>query len=170
MLTNNTQTINLQKSWIKFGFAWLRWNLIRLNYFKCFCGPVHIVQIFLYLRYNYLHNTIFFIFLPACSVWTEQDFVWPHPLVCGRPPLCGEFRQHPLLPKINLQPLAYLIWSRWPRTRTRTRTGRNIIEPSLPRLMHAESPRRKSRYGWVWYVVVFHSKCADDAFYRKNNK
>ena len=97
---------------------------------------------------NYLYGISFLVFLPVCAVWAEQNLVWRHPLVTTSrwPPLSGDFCHHCLSPKINLQPLAYLICCRWPRARMAIW---NIVQTSAPRLV-CRTPGRGGCYGRVW--------------------
>ena len=59
---------------------------------------------------TYLYNPIFHVFFPFDVVWAQPKAVWRHPLIWGRPPLCGKFCQQPLLRQVNLQPLADFIF------------------------------------------------------------
>ena len=78
----------------------------------------------------YLHITVILIFIPLCSIWAEQKFIWCHPLISWWPPLRSYFVHHPLLPQVNLQVLSNSMRASWPGTGTSTSS--DIVKTGLP--------------------------------------
>ena len=110
----------------------------------------------------YLYNFIFLVFFPFDVVWAQPKAVWRHPLIWGRPSLCGKFFQQPLLRQVNLQPLADFIISRCPASCVPIW---NIIETGSPRFVSSDvRPYRGGGDGRIRQEIVFHSKCINTAF------
>ena len=105
------------------------------------------------IRIAYLYKSIFLVFFPFGVVWAQPKAVWRHPLIWGRPPLCGKFCQ---------QPLADFIISRYPAARVPIW---NIIETGSPRFVSSDvRPYRGGGDGRIRQEIVFHSKCINTAF------
>ena len=114
------------------------------------------------IRIAYLYKSIFLVFFPFGVVWAQPKAVWRHPLIWGRPPLCGKFCQQPLLRQVNLQPLADFIISRYPAARVPIW---NIIETGSPRFVSSDvRPYGGGGDGRIRQEIVFHSKCINTAF------
>ena len=117
----------------------------------------------------YLHSTVILIFIPFCSIWAEQKFIWCHPLIKWRSPLRGYFVHHPLLPQVNLQVLSNVILECWPGTVTATCSG--IVKTGLPWFVPCRwYPSRRSCYCPVWYLSIFHSKGLNGACCEEKDK